>query len=99
MQVRFANNSGQSGTLSTEASRRNSPITSERTFSHVDARVRDVTYLSILACADRAYPYSYRSASIGSRRDARKAGKNPEIKPTISSITVDVMTANAEMVR
>jgi len=37
--------SGQSGTLSTEASRRNSPITIETTFNHVDARVRAFTFL------------------------------------------------------
>jgi hypothetical protein len=42
---RLVSSSGQSGTLSTEATRTKSPITIETTFSHVDARVRGLTSL------------------------------------------------------
>lgn len=39
--VRLVSNSGQSGTLSIEASRRNSPIERQSNLSHVDLRVSD----------------------------------------------------------
>jgi len=50
--VRLLSSSGQSGTLSTDANRRNIPMNIESTFSHVDARVRGVYLPSILACPE-----------------------------------------------
>ncbi len=91
--------SGQSGTLSSEATRRHNATATESNFSHVDARVRGRFLPSILACRNLSFGYSYRNASIGSRREARSAGRNPEINPTISSMTVEVITAKAEMER
>ena len=42
---RLVRSSGQSGTLSTEASSRHSPTTTESSFSHLDARVSGFTFL------------------------------------------------------
>ncbi len=52
---------------------------------------------AILRNAEQAY--SYRSASIGSSRDARMAGSRPETRPTSSSIIVDVSTAKRDTER
>ena len=96
---RFERSSGQSGTLSTEANNRHSPTRTESSFSHLDARVSGLYLPPILACSYPSTGYSYRRASIGSSRAARSAGRKPEINPTISSMSVEVITAKADMER
>jgi hypothetical protein len=49
------------------------------------------------ALAPSAESYSYRSASIGLIRDALMAGSSPATRPTNSSSSVDVITANCEI--
>ncbi len=51
------------------------------------------------ACPEQLVDHSYRSASIGSSRDALMAGSSPETSPTSSSMIVDVNTANRETLK
>src|ERR1035437_539444 len=47
----------------------------------------------------RQQRYSYRKASMGSRRAALIAGSSPAIRPMVSSNAVEVITANVEICR
>src|SRR4051794_36401545 len=73
VQVRFVTSSGQSGTLSTEASRRQRATATEGSFSHMDARVSGLYLPSILACPNLpfliriAMPRSDPGATLGAR--------------------------------